>query len=91
MLRAGVMCVGHMDDDMRGFRFFRLVEDSWPASPLAEQAMFYRITLAIWTKRWELAANLRNEFVNRYPESDKLPVVTGEYAELIARRMVCLY
>lgn len=91
MLRAGVMCVGNMDDDMRGFRFFRLLEDSWPTSPFAEQAMFYRITLAIWTKRWELAANLRNEFVNRYPASDKLPVVTGEYSELIARRMVCLY
>ena len=90
MLRAGVTCVGHLDDDARGARFFKLTEDMWPGSAFAEQALFYRMTLAIWTKRWELAAALRRDFVERYPASEKTPVVTGEYGELISRRIVCL-
>ena len=90
MLRAGVTCVGHLDDDVKGCRFFKLIEDSWPASAFAEQALFYRMTLAIWAKKWELAKSLRQEFVGRYPASEKIPVVTDEYGELIARRIVCL-
>ena len=90
MLRAGVLCVGALGDDAQGRQFFRFIEESWPRNPIAEQAMFYRLMLAIWTKQWDEAGALREEFMRRYPASDKLKMVEGECGQLIARRITVL-
>lgn len=90
MLRAGILCVGPLEDDAGGFEFFKFIEDMWPGNPMAEKALFYRLTLAIWTKRWALASELSKEFVKRHPDSSQVNIVTGEYGELIARRITAL-
>ena len=90
MLMAGVLCVGDLGDDDKGSEFFKFVEEAWPKDPMAEQALFYRLTLAIWTKQWSLATSLRDEFVARYPKSAMRDIVVGEYGELIARRIPVL-
>ena len=38
--------------------------------PIAKQALFCRLMLAIWTKQWDEAGALRDEFMRRYPASD---------------------
>ena len=90
MLRAGVLCVGPLGDDAQGQQFFRFIEESWPYDPIAEQALFYRLMLAIWTKQWDEAGALRDEFMRRYPASDKLKMVEGECGQLVARRITVL-
>jgi len=65
-------------------------EDEYPKSPEAERALFYRTTLAIWTKRWDEAKALRQLFVGRYPNSRQIGIMKGEYSELIARRITSL-
>ncbi len=90
MLRAGVLCVGPLNDNDGGRQFFKLIEDTWPNDPIAERALFYRLTLAIWTKQWEEATTLRNEFFKRHPKSEKMKIVEVEYGELIARRITVL-
>ena len=90
MLRAGVLCAGHLNDPSAGSAFFRFIEEKWPDSPLSEQALFYRMTIAIWSRRWNEAEELQKRFVAKYPNSTRLPIATKEYAELIARRIPCL-
>ena len=87
MLRAGVLCAGHLGDPMAGCGFFKFIEEKWPKSPLAEQALFYRLTIAIWLQRWREAEELSARFAATYPDSPRLPIVMGEYAELIVRRI----
>ena len=58
--------------------------------PIAKQALFCRLMLAIWTKQWDEAGALRDEFMRRYPASDKLKMVKGECGQLIARRIAVL-
>jgi len=90
MLMAGVLCVGHLDNVQAGEGFFKFIEDEYPKSPEAERALFYRTTLAIWTKRWDEAKALRQLFVGRYPNSRQIGIMKGEYSELIARRITSL-
>ena len=90
MLMAGVLCVGDRGDDDKGAEFFKFVEEAWPKDPMAGQALFYRLTLTIWTKQWSLTTSLRDEFVARYPKSAMRDIVVDEYGELIARRIPVL-
>ena len=60
------------------------------AEEYAEQALFYRITVSIWDKRWEDAEKLRNMFMVKYNQSPKINIVQDEYGLLITRRIIAL-
>ena len=90
MLRAGVLCVGFLEDEAQGLQYFKFIEEKWPKDHCAEMALFYRLTLAIWAKRWNDAQTLREEFFRRHPDSVKRKIVENEYGELIARRITVL-
>lgn len=90
MLRAGVLCVGFLEDEAQGRQYFKFIEEKWPRTQCAETALFYRLTLAIWAKRWNDAQTLREEFFRRHPDSVKRKIVENEYGELIARRITVL-
>ena len=49
LLRAGVLCVGAMGLPDRGCVYFKAVEDGWRLTAQAEQALFYRLTVNLWT------------------------------------------
>ena len=90
MLRAGVLCVGHLDNDKLGCDFFKFIEDTFPASEFAEQALFYRLTVAIWDKKWDDAKELRKLFAERHPSSSRIKIVQDEYGQLIAKKLTAL-
>lgn len=85
-LMAGVLCIGYLNDPDKGCDWLRFIDTTWPASPVAEQALFYRLTLGIWRGKWEEAAVLRADFLRRFPDAKTRRLVQDEYGDAIRQR-----
>ncbi|MBR4171690.1 MAG: tetratricopeptide repeat protein [Kiritimatiellae bacterium] len=86
LLRAGVLCVGAMGLPDRGCVYFKAVEDGWRLTAQAEQALFYRLTVNLWTGNLKAASELREVFMKRYPRSNHLGIVRDEYGSLLTKK-----
>jgi TolA-binding protein len=69
LLRAGVICVGHLNQSRKGKEYYQRILERYPGGEYAEMAELYLCTLAFWEKDWKKALDMHEVFVKRHPNS----------------------
>ena len=88
LMRMAVIYAGNFNNGRKAMELYSRVENEYPWTDNAEQAMFYRMTLLMFSGEWDKAGELRKRFLRICKNDNARKTADTIYGGMIARRSI---